>query len=92
MGDKESIPIVSHMKIKVFYLTTPVKMEWREFKSIALPTDIDVVPQWFLDNFVVDRKAHIKRLVDNPLENIIKAIGEVSPTKQSMKVDSLLEF
>ncbi len=92
MGDKESIPIVSHMKIKVFYLTTPVKMEWREFKSIALPTDIDVIPQWFLDNFTVDRKAHLKRLVDKPLENIIKAIGEVSPTKQSMLVDSLLEY
>ena len=86
--DKESQPIVSGMKIKVFYLTKKVG----RFKSIAIPVDIETVPQWFLDDFVVDRKAHILRLVDNPLKNIIKAIGYEVPTKQGLLVDSLLEF
>lgn len=87
-GDKESMPIMSGMKIKVFYLTNPVG----RFKSIALPVDIENVPSWFLEEYNVDRKAHIKRLVDKPLGNIIKAIGKDVPTKQALVVDSLLEF
>ena len=86
--DKISPQIVSGMKIKVFYLTEKVG----RFKSIAIPVDIEVVPQWFYDNFNVLRSAHIKRLVDKPLQNIIKAIGYMVPTKQSMFVDSILEF
>lgn len=87
-GDKVSQPISSGMKIKVFYLLG----SHGKFKSIALPTDIEVVPQWFVDNFRVDKEAHIERLVDNPLSNILKAIGKQPPTKQSMLVDSLLVF
>lgn len=86
--DKISPPISSGMKIKVFYLLG----NYGKFKSIALPTDIEVVPQWFVDNFRVDKEAHIERLVDNPLSNILKAIGKQPPTKQSMLVDSLLVF
>jgi DNA polymerase elongation subunit (family B) len=87
-GDKESLPISSGMKIKVFYLEQTVG----RFKSIALPTDIEIVPQWFLNDFPVDKDAHIERLVDKPLGNIIKAIGKDVPSKQSMVVDSLLDF
>jgi DNA polymerase elongation subunit (family B) len=87
-GDKESMPISSGMKIKVFYLEQKVG----RFKSIALPTDIEIVPQWFLNDFSVDKNAHITRLVDKPLGNIIKAIGKDVPSKQSMMVDSLLDF
>lgn len=86
--DKESIPISSGMKIKVFYLKQTVG----RFKSIALPTDIEVVPQWFLKDFPVDIDAHIERLVDKPLGNIIKAIGKDVPSKQGMVIDSLLDF
>lgn len=86
--DKISMPISSGMKIKVFYLIG----KHGKFKSIALPTDIEVVPQWFLDNFRIDREAHIERLVDNPLSNILKAIGREPPSKQSMYTDSLLVF
>jgi DNA polymerase elongation subunit (family B) len=86
--DKISMPIISGMKIKVFYLIG----KHGKFKSIALPTDIEVVPQWFLDDFRIDRDAHIERLVDNPLSNILKAIGKEPPSKQSMYTDSLLVF
>lgn len=87
-NDKTSMAITSGMKIKVFYL----KQTRGKFKSIALPTDIEVVPDWFISNFAVDFDAHIQRLVDKPLDNILKAIGKPVPTKQSMLVDSLLVF
>jgi DNA polymerase elongation subunit (family B) len=86
--DKVSLPISSGMKIKVFYLSRKVG----RFKSIAIPTDADFVPEWFLENFTIDRDTHIERLVDNPLRNIIKAVGYEVPSKQSMLVDTLLEF
>lgn len=85
-NDKKSITIRSGMKIKVFYLTH----EYSRFKSIAIPVDIEEVPKWFFDNFEVDRQAHVERLVDNPLQNIIKAIGKEVPSRQSLFVDSTL--
>lgn len=87
--DKESLPIMSSMKVRIFYL---LGKNHGRFKSIALPTDIDKVPDWFIQNFNIDYDAHIKRLVDAPLNNIIKAVGLESPTKQSLFTDSLLEF
>lgn len=86
--DKESPPIVSGMKIKVFYLTKVIG----KFKSIAIPVDIEQVPNWFLEEFEVDRDAHIERLVDKPLQNILKAINKQVPSKQSLLVDSVFEF
>jgi DNA polymerase elongation subunit (family B) len=86
--DNRSMQIRTGMKIKVFYLS----QKYGRFKSIAIPVDIEEVPSWFFDNFSVDREAHLERLVDNPLENIIKAIGKEVPSKQSLLVDSLLEF
>ena len=86
--DKESFKIQSSMKIRVFYLKSPIG----KYKSIALPTDLNTVPQWFLDNIDVDRSKQILRLVDNPLENILKAVNKVPPTRQTMLVDDLLSF
>lgn len=86
--DKVSLQIMSGMKIKVFYLIG----DHGKFKSIALPTDLEVVPHWFIDNFQIDRVAHIERLVDNPLSNILKAIGKEPPSKHSLLVADLLVF
>lgn len=87
-NDHESLEINTGMKIKVFYLT----QKHGYFKSIALPTDLNEVPQWFLDNFSINRSMHVERLVDNPLGNIIKAIEKEVPTQQSLIVDDLLSF
>ena len=76
--DRDSLPIISGMKIKVFYLT----QKYGRFKSIAIPTDAQGVPEWFTEHFTVDRDMHIARLVDNPLNNIIKAIGKETPSRQ----------
>lgn len=88
--DVISPPIMSGMKIKVFYLTR----KFGKFKSIAVPGDIETIPQWFIDNYLplIDKKAHIKRLVDNPLDNILTAINKKCPSKQTLLVDDLLGF
>jgi hypothetical protein len=79
-NDKVSMPIMSGMKIKVFNL----KVKYGRFTSIALPTDAEFVPDWFLENFIVDKNLHIEKLVDNPLQNILKAIDKTPPTKASL--------
>lgn len=87
-GDKVSLPIVSGMKIRKYYLKYPVG----KFKTIALPTDLDQVPQWFLDHYPLDNKAMILRLIDNPISNIIKAIGREPPTRQTLLDTQLVEY
>lgn len=87
-SDKVSLPIKSGMKIKVFYL----QGKHGKFKSIALPTDLEEVPGWFVENFRIDRNAHIERLVDNPIENILKAIGQKAPSKHTVLVSKVLSF
>lgn len=87
-NDLESMRITSGMKIRVFYLTTPDG----KFKSIALPTDLQRVPDWFNRYIKVDIDLQIERLVDNPLKSILNVIGRVPPSKQTVFVDSLLEF
>jgi DNA polymerase elongation subunit (family B) len=87
-GDKVSFPIMSGMKIKVFNLKVPCG----RFKSIALPTDAEFVPDWFTDNFVIDRKLHVEKLVDNPLQNILKAVDKRPPSKDSLVFEEEWEF
>jgi hypothetical protein len=50
------------------------------------------VPSWFLNNFEIDYDAHIERLVDNPLQNILKAIGKRTPTKHDLLVEDVFGF
>lgn len=88
--DKESMPIVSDMKIKVFYLKTPVN----GFKNIAMPTDLEFVPGWFMEHFnhIVDRTVHSEKLVDANLAHIFNAIDRDVPTFQSKFFDSMVEW
>jgi len=87
-NDKSSLRIKSGMKIKVFYLTG----KHGQFKSIALPTDIEDIHDWFAENFQIDYDAHIERLVDKPLQNILKAIGKTTPTESSILFESVFEY
>ena len=87
-GDKENAPIGSNTKIKVFYLKKPVN----GYKSIALPTDIERIPDWFTQNYKVDRALHAEKLIDANLGHIFKAIGKEVPTHQSVLFNSLYGF
>jgi DNA polymerase elongation subunit (family B) len=88
--DHASPKIVSGMKIKTYYL----KKKFGYFKSIALPTDLQMIPDWFRDNFLnlVDKKAQVDRLVDKPLDSILNAIDKVSPTRKTILIEEIFEF
>lgn len=86
-GDTQSMIIQSGMKIKVFYLKRPDG----KFKSIALPVDEDIVPEWF-SKMNIDVDLQIIKLVDNPLLNILKAVDKEPPTPQTLFVGTVLEF
>lgn len=90
-GDGESMNIRSGMKIKQFYFYKQKK--FGKFNAIAIPTDLDIVPEWF-DYFVkyIDRQKQIDVLVDKPIKNILAAIGEAVPNNKNILADELLTF
>lgn len=83
--DHESPRISSGSKIFVFYLTKKIDT----FKSIAVPKDLEVLPEWFLEHFVpiIDKDAQIERLIDNPMRIMISAAGIKVPTKKKLKFE-----
>lgn len=89
-GDVDNMPISSGTKIKVYYL----KKKIGKFSSIAIPTDMEILPQWFIDDFIpkIDKDKQISRLVDNPLDNILKALDLKSPTNQEIHSHDLFVF
>jgi hypothetical protein len=88
-NDLESPEIITGMKIKVYYLKKPMG----KFKAIALPGDIQKVPEWFYDSqLAIDYDMHIERMVDKPLGSIIEAIGEKVPTLNSLRQQNMFEF
>ncbi len=86
-NDRVSMQITSGMKIKVFYLRRPIG----KFKSIAFPVDEERVPEWFLQ-LNIDKELQVQKLVDNPLLNILKAIGKTPPSTQTIFESTVLEF
>ena len=80
--------ITSGSKIRVFKL----KQKIGKFKSIALPRDIEDVPEWFEKHVEINIEEHVKSLIDNPLNNIMFALGLNAPTEQSAFLESFLEF
>jgi len=88
-NDLLSPELSSGMKTRKFFL----KKANGRFKTISLPFDMKNfdIPEWFWE-FEIDKNLHMEKLVDAPINNVIKAIGEEAPTKQSMKIKSLFEF
>jgi DNA polymerase elongation subunit (family B) len=86
--DHASDKVISGMKIRCYYITN----SFNKFKSIALPVDLKQIPDWFFSDFQIDVDKHIERLVDKPLDNILKAIQMRTPTKQDVHNKSLVEF
>lgn len=88
--DKDSFKIKSGMKIRTYYLNK----KFGRFKSIALPTDMKVPPDWFTEHFygIIDKEAQAIRLIDKPLNNILHAIGKRVPSHQSILFDELVSY
>lgn len=87
--DKQSLSIVSGMKLRIFYLTKMIG----KFKSIAIPGEQKDMPEWFMQHFykLIDRDAQAKRLVNGPMKAILKAIGKTIPTRKTLLIDELFE-
>lgn len=82
-NDVISMPITSGTKIRVYNLQYDIEHRGRMFNSIAIPTDTEVLPQWFEETFVpiIDRLLHAKKLVDNTLHNMFDSIPRHVPTR-----------
>jgi DNA polymerase elongation subunit (family B) len=88
--DKESLRATSQMAYRTYYLEKP----FGRFQSIAVPADLLVVPDWFIDNFlpIIDRDKQIHRLVDMTLTNICQAINRQIPTEKAVLADEVLVY
>lgn len=89
-GDTENHPIASSTKVRTY----PLKMPQHGCTSIALPTDVDPIPQWFIDTYwpMVDIKAQLARLVDAPIQQVLTAINKTVPTENDLVANECLEF
>jgi DNA polymerase elongation subunit (family B) len=88
--DKESLQIVSGMRIKTFYLRKKIG----PFKSIAVPVDLETVPKWFTEEMapLIDRDQQIVRVIDKVCKPLLDAIGEKLPTRKTLLIEELVEF
>lgn len=88
-GDKVSLKIVSGMKVRVFSLKKKVSV----FRSIAMPVDLDIIPDWFIEHFIprLDLETQVNKVVDKPLESLLFAIKERIPTRKDLLIDELFE-
>ena len=86
-NDTATMRIVSGMKIQVYYLKKPIG----KFKAIALPVDLDVIPDWFNDHWMrqIDRNVQVQKLVDMKLKSMLLAINERIPTRKGLLIDEL---
>lgn len=86
-NDKATMRIVSGMKIQVYYLKKPIG----KFKSIALPVDLEAIPDWFTEHWTrqLSRETQIQKLVDSKLKSMLLAINERIPTRKGLLIDEL---
>lgn len=75
-------------KVIIFYL----KPNPDGIKSIGLPADSYQFPNWFTENFTVDRKLTEQKMIDNKLDGIFEAMRWEVPTAQRALTNKLLKF
>jgi DNA polymerase elongation subunit (family B) len=75
-------------KARIFYL----KGNAYGWKSIGLPAELERFPDWFADEFEVDRRLTEEKMFDNKLKGIFGAIGWEVPTPQNTLINSIFKF
>ena len=60
--------------------------------TIAFPADIVAFPQWFVDNFKLNRKMTEEKMIDAKIQRIFDTMGWDVPTPQRTMVKSILKF
>jgi DNA polymerase elongation subunit (family B) len=88
--DHESLRAKSQMSYRTYYL----EKSFGRFSSVAVPTDLLVIPDWFKENFIpiIDKDRQIGTLVDKTLTNICEAIGKQIPTDKAVLADEILVY
>lgn len=88
--DMESLKIVSGMKVNSFYLKKPIG----DFKSIAVPVDLEKLPDWFQTDIIpkIDKEQQVIRLIDQVCKPLLIAMNEMIPTRKTLLVDELVDF
>ena len=72
----------------IFYL----KPNQHGFATIAFPADTDQFPQWFTENFEVDKRLTEDKMIDAKLKRIFEALRWEIPTPQKTAVKKILKF
>ena len=81
-------PIQSGNKVKIFYL----KPNDYQYASIAVPVDLEEIPNWFNSDFTVDIKKTEEKLIDLKLESIFGPLGWAVPTPNRAIANKLLQW
>jgi len=87
--DYTSSQIVDGAKVLVFFL----KKNVHDIKSIALPFDIEQLPEW-LKNFQVDTDEMENTIVNKKLKNLFSALEDwnIDPILDNTELSELFEF
>lgn len=80
--------LMSGAKVKIVCVA---KNEWG-FTTIAVPTDMERLPQWFTDRFEIDVKLTEQKMIDSKVGNTFSPIGWEIPTRASALRNKLFEF
>lgn len=85
---EDAKPITGGDKVKILWLLPNPD----GLTSVAFPTDVEELPEWFKAHYDVDMKAMEQKLVDQKLQNIFDALEWEVPTLQTELTNSLLAF
>jgi DNA polymerase elongation subunit (family B) len=88
LNNKNIQPIKSGNKIKIFYLKT----NDQRFDSIAIPSEMEIIPKWFTEDFTIDIKRTEEKLIDLKLESLFGPLGWVVPTPQLARNNKLISW
>lgn len=94
-NDMDSAPISTGDKMNSYILKKPViGQHGKAFTRIALPVDIQKVPDWFMENYFdnIDFDAQLYRLIDKPLDNTLKVVGAVMATPHFVLANDIFEI
>lgn len=87
-NDDNPTIISSGDKMTVFYLKNTNSAYLRNMKTIAFPSDMETVPDWFVENFVVDTKLTSEKMIDSKIEGIFDAWGQPMPSEKQAVIQS----
>lgn len=87
-NDENTQPIIAGQKIKMIWLN---ENEYG-FTNIGFASEMEILPNWFYENFSPNLKLTEDKLIDMKLKSIFDPIGREIPTPQTVKIGKMFEF